>query len=330
MINPKQHQYRVKRGDTLWHIAQHQYGDPTLWPEIAKANHIPDGNLILIGMHLKIPVAHGHHHAGSHPSQHVKGPPSFVPPVPPGLPPKPQHTVTAPILNAAHHTGGGSFPVARPVLFPAAKYKLDTLPAMTVSTPQADFKLKLIGEITVQQKGVMAEVEYSASGALSEKLKAEYQSKVAKIAGQVKVKWDPASLKAEMSCGFTVASKMNGTEFISQSYDYTPPNKFKYTLKPKEVSGEIENLVFKGTLGYELEITVKDTRNSSTLAPVPVRVPSRTIVWVTIGGLVVVGAVIIVADIVKDVGTFGAGTVESPLSWAAAMALFARAAAMAH
>ena len=43
--------------------------------------------------------------------------------------------------------------------------------------------------------------------------------------------------------------------------------------------------------------------------------------------MILLGVGIIVADAAKDVGTAGAGTVESPLSWAAAMSLFRGAAA---
>lgn len=56
--------YRVKRGDTLWDIADHQLGNPTAWPSIASASdqiRQPDGrrlddpDLILPGWNLHIP-----------------------------------------------------------------------------------------------------------------------------------------------------------------------------------------------------------------------------------------------------------------------------------
>jgi nucleoid-associated protein YgaU len=49
----------VVKGDTLWDIAQDEYGDPTRWPEIYAANTDvvgADPNLIFPGQVLRIPV----------------------------------------------------------------------------------------------------------------------------------------------------------------------------------------------------------------------------------------------------------------------------------
>jgi nucleoid-associated protein YgaU len=45
----------VHQGDTFWAIARQVYGDPTLWPAIAHANHLPNPNLIRTGQTLVIP-----------------------------------------------------------------------------------------------------------------------------------------------------------------------------------------------------------------------------------------------------------------------------------
>ena len=338
MRSPRQSHYRVKRGDTLSKIALAEYHDAGVWPDVAKANHIPNGNVILIGMHLKLPtLPPAPHGAGaSHPaktSAPVHHAPVHHAPVhhaPMVGPPRPGAGVPAP--HVVNHGGLAGLPDARAVAFPAVKYKLDGMAPLVVMTPQADYKIKLVGEVTIQQKGTMAEVEFSSTGGMSQKLKAEYDSKLVKLADQVKVKWDFLSLKAEVSCGFTMATKINGQEFVSHQYDYIPPNRFKYTLKPKEVSGEIENVLFKGNIGYELEITAKTNAGRQAGAPIPVPAPSQStqMAWVIAGMLVLAGVAIIVADLAKDVGTLGAGAVESPMSFAAAMALFTRAGQLAH
>lgn len=47
----------IKKGDTLWDIAEEEYGDPRLWPIIAKANPgIKNPNLIYYGKKLTIPA----------------------------------------------------------------------------------------------------------------------------------------------------------------------------------------------------------------------------------------------------------------------------------
>ena len=47
----------VKKGDTLWKIAEHYYGDGSLYPKIFEANRdvLKDPNLIRVGQKLRIP-----------------------------------------------------------------------------------------------------------------------------------------------------------------------------------------------------------------------------------------------------------------------------------
>jgi nucleoid-associated protein YgaU len=47
----------VEKGDTLWKIAQHYYGDGSLYTQIFDANRgiLKDPNLIKVGQKLRIP-----------------------------------------------------------------------------------------------------------------------------------------------------------------------------------------------------------------------------------------------------------------------------------
>jgi nucleoid-associated protein YgaU len=47
--------YTVVRGDTLWGIAKRFYGNGSRYPEIAKANNIPNPDIIHVGQVLLIP-----------------------------------------------------------------------------------------------------------------------------------------------------------------------------------------------------------------------------------------------------------------------------------
>ncbi len=47
--------YRIKRGDTLWDISSAYYRNPWLYPKIAKANSIPNPDLIFAGTRIVIP-----------------------------------------------------------------------------------------------------------------------------------------------------------------------------------------------------------------------------------------------------------------------------------
>ncbi|MDX1683354.1 MAG: LysM domain-containing protein, partial [Phycisphaeraceae bacterium] len=47
--------YKVKKGDTLWSIAQRHYGDGKRWREIASANNISDPGKLRVGQTLTLP-----------------------------------------------------------------------------------------------------------------------------------------------------------------------------------------------------------------------------------------------------------------------------------
>ena len=47
--------YRIRWGDTLWDIAEHFYGNPWLYPRIARFNNIRNPNLIIPGRVIRVP-----------------------------------------------------------------------------------------------------------------------------------------------------------------------------------------------------------------------------------------------------------------------------------
>jgi nucleoid-associated protein YgaU len=49
--------HEVKKGESLWKIAQHYYGDGSLYTKIFEANRdtLKDPNLIKVGQKLRIP-----------------------------------------------------------------------------------------------------------------------------------------------------------------------------------------------------------------------------------------------------------------------------------
>ena len=51
------HWHEVKKGDTLWKIAETYYGDGSLYTKIFEANRdvLSDPNLIKVGQKLRIP-----------------------------------------------------------------------------------------------------------------------------------------------------------------------------------------------------------------------------------------------------------------------------------
>jgi hypothetical protein len=311
MLDPRTSTYRVRRGDTLSRIAERQYGTAAVWPEIAGANRLPHGNLILVGMNLKLPSVHDPRRPSMqrHPSAER-------------FPQRP-----------ADQTSVSTMLRARPVRYPAVKYSFDAMKVPPIFRDKVEISIKLTGEVAIQPKGPLVQFELTRDSAVvSGKLKSEIDSRFFKMASNVSVKWDPGKNTAEMSCGFTLATKINGREFVSHEYKVVPPNRLKYSMSPREIEGELDDAVFKGKLGFEVEITVRD---DGTGRPKPVLVGDRIAVsmprteWIVAGGLVLLGTAIIVADLGKDVVTFGAGAAESPLSFAVAMAMFRQAGALA-
>jgi soluble lytic murein transglycosylase-like protein len=59
--------YTVQRGDSLWSIAEHFYGDPVMWQHIYHANRsrIPDPNVIYPGQELILPQGGAVRHAAA-------------------------------------------------------------------------------------------------------------------------------------------------------------------------------------------------------------------------------------------------------------------------
>ncbi len=329
-MNPRNSKYLVKKGDSLWKIAHIQYGDPTAWPAIAKANRLPSNGAILVGMNLRLPIipVHPQLHAHATKSPHLVNA-SFPPgPLQPFAPlPKtpspfqsssPAAVATAPALTQTVV----DTPTAREVNAPGIKYSFDALPPITIENPLVEIKLTLKGEVSLQKEGTLTAVAMSQDGHLAASLKREYDSNFAKIATDSQVEYDPGAKKVTLSAGYAVTSKVNGEEFSTTQFRLQPPSTVVFSLQPRPIKGTKNGYSFEGTLGYEIEVTPRNGAPPAT-KPIQVTVPT-TSVWVKIaaGGAILLAIGIVVVDALKDVGTLGAGTVETPLSWAAAATLF--------
>ena len=174
VLKPPLGTYTVKRGDSLWLIAQIQYGNGAYWKEIAKANGLQNADLILVGQVLTLPgVA-----------------------ISPGTP-TPGTWLTA-------GASQGLSP-ARPVLYPALKYTLDStpppIPPMVWVMPGPPFfeaKLTLKGEIKLQRLGTIpdltfgnasVETKYVTLDRAGVTLKKEYSDELHKFFVEPKVKF---------------------------------------------------------------------------------------------------------------------------------------------
>jgi hypothetical protein len=205
------------------------------------------------------------------------------------------------------------------VAFPAYKYELDKLPKIEIYSPQFKMSLQLKGDLTVQKKGSLIDVELTKDNATA-KFKAETENALTKIAANARVKYVPGQ-PVELKCDLAVAAKIHGEVFATSRYSVVPPSTLRYVYEPRPIEGTQENFVFKGTFGYALEITPQQ-------ALPPIRTPSVYPVqvdkWVAIGLLI--GATALVAGtLVEDVLTGGLGVADDPISFGTAAAMIGRA-----
>ncbi len=323
--------YRVQRRDSLWKIADIAYGRGEWWEQIAEWNNMKRGQPLLVGQVILIPMPRqGLHHLhpsfahASDPAAHHLGlahPSHFTAhhdPYDPHGAMLHQNHVSTRSLNETTKTG--PFQEARPVLFPAFKYELEGV-VLEQITPNFDTKLSFKGEVTLQKQGVItAGLTFTKEGIEAE-YKREADGVFKDLFSKSSVKY--AGSNAELS--FAVGSQLkSGTQVLASSeFAIVPPNTTKYTCKGREVKGVFSEYEFGGLIGYEFEVHFKPSRPSQTGV---VHVTS----WARIAGITLVAgaAVIVIVDVGKDIGTLGVGTVESPLSWAAAAEMFGRGVTM--
>lgn len=270
MKYPHQSRYTVRRGDTLENIARLQYGTKGVWREIARANHIKRDR-ILVGMRLRLPTL-GHEPVAidamnrqmQHP--HLQ---SRVPVAP---------HAAYPALRPLPFSGRGQ---AVPVMFPAVKV-LKSIPIEpVVETPEYQIEGEIECECVLQRKGTMTELEISEKGiSYSGKLKADYDSALAKLTNESKIKWDP--LRPEngiaLSMKLTVVNKFGGQPFTATSYQVILPNRFVYTMSPREVESETPDgqYLLKGKIGFKITVTFNKKRKDDQpeTAPHAISAPS--------------------------------------------------------
>ena len=312
MPRPRTSTYRVRKGDSLWTISEYEYGEGKYWPEIATANRIPKPSLLLAGQILKMPEIGGSsptiHHHRSH-----------------RVPVSPNAGLLRPIDNGKA--------LARPLRYPAFKYDLEKLPPFVQEVPPVEYKLKLKGELTLQSKSTIPDVVLVRGGVETKyvelkrtemvlKCKTETDTKLNQFFSTPKIKYNPKSRSVEVGYEFGVATKLQGGAFVSSKFTLLP-NGFKYTYEVTDIKGEFNNFSFDGSFGYELEITQKASPRRTVPAYEPVTDPVPND-WIIIG-FKAAAVALVVGTIVEDVVTLGAGTLDDPVSFAAAAAMWTEA-----
>lgn len=314
-MKPRAPSYKVKSGDSLWSISTYVYGDPKYWPEIAKANRLAKPDLILIGQLLKIPDLNSQDKPPSHiatTGNYTQA--KFDPLLSPNVYPK---------------------RLARSLRYPAYKYDLKELfPPFTTAIPPFKYKISLKGEITLQSHNTIPDVTLTKNGIETKyteltdtemvlKCKSETNQELNKFFSEPKLKFDPRKKTIELSYAFGVATKLPGGAFATSKVTLLL-NGFKYTFELTHLKGDFDGFSFDGTFGYEIEVTQADLPPALKI-PDPLPVTSPSVDWIDLAWkTAAVG--LVVCTIAEDIVTLGAGTADDPLSFAAAAAMWSRAA----
>jgi LysM domain len=317
--------YVVQKGDTLSGLAQRFLGGPNRWPMLFEHNNSPaitaltktkivDPDLIFIGQVLYIPQS-GDAEGSS--SSSVSSPPLPVArPSPPGAKP------VAPSVPAR--------PALRQVRGIPFKYSLDLLPPITLHSPVHVATIKLSGSVTLQPEKAVDFAELTKDG-FELKAKRESDLGFAKLVGETSVGFNPMTKQISFENGITTHSNVPYAPTTSASVgvsSLTGLPSYKTTIQAPEIKGRIEGF-FYVTSRWKVEIEI--TPKPPTAVPRPVPVPARRPQpvrspskweYLAAAGLIAGAGVLIVATVVEDIVTLGAGLADDVPSFAAASAMF--------
>jgi hypothetical protein len=340
--------YVVKKGDSLWKIAERRLGSGTQWTRIWKYNNrpevvretgrkIPNPDLIYIGQTLILP-----HVPGTRPTAAPSGTP----------PPHTEAVSEHPEFTSARDKPTASAPAPRsgsrtlserietetsPI---ALKYKLDDLrwPARDVGT--AIIEVRMTGDVLLMTKKQYPVTYVTSRGELELQVTRAANHAFGQLIQDSRFIYDPAKkqvtwrsmLVSQSSMPNTVSTAI-GVEMNSKSL--VP--KLRAEIRLPKLEGTLEPFRYVALdVKIVIEITPKadPPRMDSPMQrqPVTQHVPVPQSGWnwnKVIGtGLVVVAGAIVVGTLVEDFFTAGAGVADDPASFALAGASLTRGLAM--
>lgn len=300
--------YQVRRGDSLWRIAERECRDAHRWREILSLNQLPNPNLIVIGQTLILPdatpaaIAAGRPGAAAHVQLATARGSVAVPPRPAVA------TATAPGTDLAAQRA------ARQLMAPAMEFNLDNVLAPVVwSSPLVTVTTKLKGTLTVQSTCPLEGIVLQDIRSLLIQTRSSYERAVGefstRIGSQLQAEYNISSRQLEVTSSMQSEIRFGGETWVQVSAEFVPPAGMKFTYQPRSVGGRLGDFLFAGQVG--LEFTVQLTPSRAAPDPVPV-------VAVAVG-LFAIATVIVVATLAEDIATFGAGVADDAISFAAAI-----------
>ncbi|SDP89910.1 LysM peptidoglycan-binding domain-containing protein [Phyllobacterium sp. OV277] len=343
--------YVIKSGDTLWSIARDQLGGGGQWPRIWRYNNrrevvrstghgIPDPDLIHAGRTILIPVLPSQRPVRTADTRTAPAHPVLpsTPPVP--TPKSPRHSSpTTPSPAAPSSADGGNLKsTLKDIKLPAAlKYTLKQ--QQTLETPTATVEFQLTGDVFLMAS-TNAALSYNISDQKTElKMTSTMHHAFGELVSDNRFIFDPKKNECTVRSMLVSQSNSPGVSTVATAvgFELSPLNpvpKLRFELRLPKLTGRINGFLYTAVdVKFVILVTPKPqppTGPSPRMLPLPSPVPqarpeSGTNWGKVVGvGLITAAGVIVVATVVEDFFTAGAGIADDPASFAAAAALFTR------
>lgn len=322
----------VRKGDSLWKLAEQYLGSGRKWRTLLDYNNSPDvvketktriidPDLIFIGQTLYIP-------GGA-----VTPAPS---PTPAPVPKKPSNSKPSarpqPKPSAQRLPQDTAKQRANDLVGIPLKYDLQQLPEINLISPVYLVKVKMTGSITIQAKKAVEFAEITPEQ-LKITAKREADMALQKLVSECEAAYNPATGEVEFEMGITLHSKMKyAPSFkIATAVSSSGLPVIKASTKYPPIKGEIGLHHYASSdFGVVIEFTKRPESPRPQPQPITQPVLERKFNWdYAIGtGLLIGAGVIVIATVAEDIATLGLGIADDAPSFAAASAMFAGGLAM--
>ena len=339
-------QYTVVKGDNLWNLSKTHIGSGTQWRRIYRYNNrreviavtgrgISDPDLIYIGQRLIIPVVpNGGVAPGgteSKPAQLVSATRNSAE----SSAPTPIHSQRMPSPQPVRQPGPLSRELPKVESPISLKYQLDDIKVPPIDVGIAIIEYNMSGLVVLRSSKSYPATYVTSRNEIESQSVHEINHAFGKLVSDNRFIYNPENKQVTLRT--MMVSKSNTPNVPASAIGYEIPSnspipKLRAEIIFPKLVGRIGLVPY---VAWNVKFVIKITPKLQPPvgpSPQPIRVrepewvPAPSTNWETAAGtaLVITAGVIVVATIVEDFLTVGAGTVDDPASFAAAAVAFAR------